>query len=58
MSQPPEWIGALETKLAQGSGAVSAAVRSAQKRGATDESAGADDETLQQLQRPFKSPKV
>jgi hypothetical protein len=58
VSQAPEWIGALETKLAHGSGTVSAAVRSAQKRSAIDESVGADDATLQQLQRPFKSPKV
>ena len=58
VSQPPEWIGALEARLAQTAGTESLAVRSAKKRSATDESTSADGDSLRQSQRPFKSPRV
>ena len=60
ISQPPEWVSMLEAKLSQA--VPSSAPRSAaadhpiqNKRSANE---GNTDADLQQLQRPFKSPKV
>lgn len=58
VSQPPEWVDALEARLTPSVGTASAIVHSGHKRSTADKNTGVDVDKLQQLQRPFKSPKV